>query len=433
MSKDLNPLTASCDHNMIELKIHCNFKNKTNLTRKRNFYKANYSKINAELSLINWQTTLLPYTNIDAMYSKFLEIIDEVIQRHAPLSKVRKKSKLPKEIRTILKHKRFLYSKSQSDKSFKNAYKEQEKLYKKAMIKYRYSQEDKVLKSNSKKALYSYVNNKLNIRHHIPPLKRPDGKICLESKEKADLLNNTFSQIFLKDTTSLRNPNLSHSNHNIKPTDYTTIQYSDILTAISQLKNSVSQSPDSIPSIFIKKTSKQIVKPLHIIFNFSMKTGQIPSIWKKAIVIPIYKKGEINKPTNFRPISLTSPICRLLEKINHKRMMSHILNNQIISDAQHGFVQMRSTQTQQLNFLNELTCLYDQNTQVEIVYLDFSKAFDKVSHQNLLIALHHYKFNPIIITWLQNYLSDRSQRTVVDMTYSDSTPVPSGVPQGSVV
>ena len=164
-----------------------------------------------------------------------------------------------------------------------------------------------------------------------------------------------------------------------------------------------------------------------------MKTGQIPSIWKKAIVIPIYKKGEINKPSNFRPISLTSPICRLLEKINHKRMMSHILKNQIVSDAQHGFVQMRSTQTQQLNFLNKLTRLYDQNTQVEIVYLDFSKAFNKISHQNLLIALHHYKFNPIIITWLQNYLSDRSQRTVVDMTYSDSTPVPSGVPQGSVV
>ena len=256
----INPLTASCDHNMIELKIHCNFKNKTNRTRKRNFYKANYTKINAELSLINWQTTLLPYTNIDAMYSKFLEIINEVIQRHVPLSKVRKKSKLPKEIRTILKQKRFLFSKSKSDKSFKNAYKEQEKLYKKAMIKYRYSQEAKVLKSNSKKALYSYVNNKLNTRHHIPPLKRPDGKICLESKEKADLLNHTFSQIFLKDTTSLRNPNLSHSNHNIIPTDYTTIQYSDILTAINQLKNSVSQSPDSIPSLFIKKTSKQISK-----------------------------------------------------------------------------------------------------------------------------------------------------------------------------
>ena len=367
------------------------------------------------------------------MYDKFLEVIHDTIQQHVPMSRKRRKPQLPKEIKDILKAKRKLYHKSKTDKSFKAAYKVQEKLYKKAMVKYRYSQEEKFLKNNSKKALYSYVNKKLKTSHHIPPLKKSDGNICLESKEKADLLNDTFSSIFLKDSTSGKTPILTQTNPHIKSTDFPTIEHSDILSAIKQLKNSVSQTPDLLPAMFIKKTAQHLIKPLYIIFNLSVKTGEIPAKWKKAVVIPIYKKGKINDPANYRPISLTSVICRVLEKIIHKHMMLHLLDNRIVSEAQHGFVYMRSTQTQQLQFLNCVTSLYDINKQIEIVYLDFSKAFDKVSHSNLVTALHHYKFNTLIIRWIKNYLSHRTQTTFVDNTYSNYTSVPSGVPQGSVV
>ena len=130
---------------------------------------------------------------------------------------------------------------------------------------------------------------------------------------------------------------------------------------------------------------------------------------------------------------MTSVACRILEKVLHKNMMTHLLRNNIISDAQHGFIYGKSTQTQQLQFMNRLTSMYDKKVEVDIVYLDFSKAFDKVSHAKLLHVLHHYKFHDHLISWIANYLTERIQTTFVDSCYSDYSSVTSGVPQGSVL
>lgn len=138
-------------------------------------------------------------------------------------------------------------------------------------------------------------------------------------------------------------------------------------------------------------------------------------------------------PKNYRPISLTSVICRTMERIIHQRMLTHLLSNNILSTAQHGFIQQRSTQTQQIQFLNHLTSCFDKNEQLEIIYLDFSKAFDKVSHSKLINVLTYYKINSKVIHWVQSYLSKRTQVTVVDNVFSDFANVASGVPQGSVL
>jgi hypothetical protein len=429
----LSPFTSTCDHNMIEMQIHNAVKNDPTFTPKRNFYSANYTLINSYLSTIDWDNALASTADINAMYTKFLEIIHQAIQLYVPMSKKRKKTFLPKEIRSILKEKRILYQKLKSDKSLKTAYKEQEKLYRKAVAKYRNLREQRVLANNSKKALFNYVNQKLHTRHSIPPLKNANGEICLDPKEKADLLNRTFSQIFLNENNPIQLPPLLKNNTHVIPNDCPTISKEDILLAIFQLKSSVSQTPDSIPSLFVKRTSTQLLRPLSIIFGFSIYSGQVPALWKKAIVVPIHKKDKINDPSNYRPISLTSVICRIFEKILHKNMMLHLLNNRIISDAQHGFVYGRSTQTQQLHFLDKLTSMFDKKTQVDIIYLDFSKAFDKVSHTKLLHVLHHYKFHNHLITWIKNYLTGRTQTTSVDSCYSDYISVSSGVPQGSVL
>ena len=158
---------------------------------------------------------------------------------------------------------------------------------------------------------------------------------------KANLLNNTFSKVFLKENTHTFTSSLNTNSH-ITPQQIGFISKQDILEAIKQMKNSVSQTPDAVPSFYIHKTSSQLVNPLHFIFNYSIATGKIPELWKKAIVVPIYKKGKRNLATNYRPISLTSVICRLLERIIHKQILSHLLNNHIISPSQHGFVQRRT-------------------------------------------------------------------------------------------
>ena len=114
-------------------------------------------------------------------------------------------------------------------------------------------------------------------------------------------------------------------------------------------------------------------------------------------------------------------------------MLTHLQIHNIISPAQHGFLPRRSTQTQQIDFLNQLTSFHDQQIQAEVIYLDFSKAFDKVSHLNLLHVLNHINIHPKLINWIQNYLNGRTQVTVVESSHFHSTSVSSGVPQGSVL
>ena len=207
----------------------------------------------------------------------------------------------------------------------------------------------------------------------------------------------------------------------------------DVLQAISKLKNTVSRTPDEIPALYLKKVSNVLSKPLARIFNISIRTGKVPSIWKKAIVIPIFKKGIKSNPANYRPISLTSVICRVLESIIHNKISCHLSTNNAISKCQHGFLPMRSTQTQQLNLMNDLIKHYNQTTKTEIIYLDFSKAFDSVPHQKLLYLLKSFKIAPNILAWISDYLSGRTQQVIVDGFLSESCSVTSGVPQGSVL
>ena len=429
----LDPLTDTCDHNQIEIKISTRPKIDNRRLSRLNFYSADYTKINSYLSDINWENILDTNENINQMYEKFLSIIHKSIELHVPINHRTQKPFLPKEIKLLLKAKRKLYIKSKTDSSLKAAYKEKAKLYKKAVANYRKSREEKVLYSNNKKVLFNHIKNKLHTRHFIPPLKLQSGKVCLDTQEKADALNSAFAEVFLQDQPQLHPPRLHTTSTFTTPHIIHTISHQEILNSIRLMKTSVSQTPDSIPSYFVKHTSAQLLQPLFIIFNHSIQTGQIPTIWKKAIVIPIYKKGNKNDPKNYRPISLTSVICRILEKIIHYSILSHLLSNQLISPAQHGFVYNRSTQTQQLLFLDNLTNMYDKKKQLDIIYLDFSKAFDKVSHIKLLQVLHHKRIHGTYVKWIENYLSDRSQTTLVDTFHSSSIHVSSGVPQGSVL
>ena len=204
--------------------------------------------------------------------------------------------------------------------------------------------------------------------------------------------------------------------------------------AIAKLKNSVSNTPDNIPSIYIKQTSSSLSEPLTRLFNQSLKLGKLPILWKQARVTPIPKnKGTKSDPANLRPISLTSAPCRLLESINHEFLVTHLLENNIISSAQYGFLKNRSTLSQHLTLLDKITNNYENNIISHVIYLDFAKAFDSVCHSKLINVLHQLQISNTLLSWITNYLSDRTQQTVVDGWLSDPCSIMSGVPQGSVL
>ncbi len=170
-----------------------------------------------------------------------------------------------------------------------------------------------------------------------------------------------------------------------------------------------------------------------MLFQKSYNTGETPSDWKNANVTPIFKKGKKCKASNYRPVSLTSIVCKLMESIIKDDMTEYLESNKIIKNSQHGFRKKRSCLTNLLEYLENLTKAVDSGQNIDMVYLDFSKAFDKVPIKRLLLKIKAAGINEKTVNWIKNWLDKRMQRVVLNGEMSEWILVISGVPQGSVL
>ena len=165
----------------------------------------------------------------------------------------------------------------------------------------------------------------------------------------------------------------------------------------------------------------------------SLEYGIIPEDWRKAEVVAIFKKGIRSDPGNYRPVSLTCVLCKILESFVRDAIVKHMDDYDLYSENQHGFRKKRSCITQLLEVMEILTDCIDAGQQIDIVYLDFKKAFDSVPHQRLLVKLKSYGILGNVYKWVENFLTDRTQRVRVGRDMSSSTEVLSGIPQGSIL
>ena len=206
-----------------------------------------------------------------------------------------------------------------------------------------------------------------------------------------------------------------------------------VASKINNMKENKSPGVDGISPKILKETVEQISMPLAHVFNVSLQEGIVPLEWKEANIIPLFKKGSRNKSVNYRPVSLTSVICQLLETIMRDHMMDFLVKHKLINPSQHGFLKARSCLTNLLCFFEEITKWVDDGSPVDVIYLDFQKAFDKVPHQRLILKLKSHGMGNSIINWIEQWLTDRRQRVVVGGEVSSWKSVLSGVPQGSVL
>ena len=200
---------------------------------------------------------------------------------------------------------------------------------------------------------------------------------------------------------------------------------------LNALRTDKAQGPDNVSPRLLARIAEQIAKPVHRIFKKSLEEGILPLEWKSAAVSPIHKSGNKNDPANYRPISLTSQLCKVLESLMSDQIVRHLENNQLIGETQHGFRKGRSCLTNILSFLDKVTSSIDSGSSIDVVFLDFAKAFDKVPHQRLLSKLKSHGISGKVFKWIENWLAGRVQSVQVKGINSIWEAVTSGVPQGS--
>ena len=206
-----------------------------------------------------------------------------------------------------------------------------------------------------------------------------------------------------------------------------------VFDELSSIKPSASPGPTGYSNRFLYDYRYELCVPLALIFKNSLMNNIVPPDWKMADVIPIFKKGSKGSPSNYRPVSLTCVVGKVLERIIKKSIVVHLENNNLILPTQHGFMANKSCATNLLTMLEELTSAFDKGESYDIIFYDFAKAFDKVPKERLLHKVEALGIKGNILEWIRSWLTNRKQRTKVNNAYSRFTSVLSGVPQGSVL
>ena len=430
-STTAQPICDKCDHDALVAKIRTkSSKNYDSTKPNLCFQKADYNLISSHLRSIDWESVIKTGTvNYQTSYDNFVCQLQSVINDYVPKRFYRKGFKLPKYLRRLAKTKSLLYKKKKSDLAFKPEYVKASKLYEKEVKAWFSSVEEKVCSSRNPTNLLKYVNRKLKLKTDIPSVLNIDGKTITDDLMKANHFNEQFTSVFQTDDGNSLNLHEKTSTY----LEHINISSEDISQAILKIKPKTSKTPDSIPPIFLKNAGKSLIPALKQLFQSSLDNGTLPKEWKTALINPVHKKGSKNDVLNYRPISLTSSLCRLLESIIKTYILIHLYENNLISPKQHGFLPGRSTCTQLLTTLNTVMQNFDQKRDVHIVYTDFSKAFDKVCHNKLIQVLSSYGIKGRLLCWIKNFITHRSQAVYIGEATSGTKEITSGVPQGSVL
>jgi len=191
---------------------------------------------------------------------------------------------------------------------------------------------------------------------------------------------------------------------------------------LADLRADKSPGDDGIHPRVLKETSEVLALPLSILFQKSLDEGVVPSQWKDAVVTPIYKKGARKQPANYRPVSLTSVLCKLLERIVVEHISAHLSRNDLRAAEQHGFTKGKSTTTNLLEALNVWTEALQHSIPVDVVFLDYAKAFDTVPHKRLIRQVQSFGIEGTILKWIEDFLDGRRQRVRVKGAVSEWAP-----------
>ncbi|XP_069607092.1 uncharacterized protein [Ranitomeya imitator] len=280
------------------------------------------------------------------------------------------------------------------------------------------------------KLFFNYINSKRIKTENVGPLKNSEERMVVDDEEKANILNTFFSTVFTVENEMLGEIPRNNENPILRVTNLT---QEEVRNRLNKIKIDKSPGPDGIHPRVLRELSNVIDKPLFLIFSDSIATGSVPQDWRIANVVPIFKKGSKSEPGNYRPVSLTSIVGKIFEGFLRDVILDYLNENNCLTPYQHGFMRNRSCQTNLISFYEEVSYRLDHGESLDVVYLDFSKAFDTVPHKRLVHKMRMLGLGENVCKWVSNWLSDRKQRVVINGIVSNWVAVTSGVPQGSVL
>jgi Reverse transcriptase (RNA-dependent DNA polymerase)/Endonuclease-reverse transcriptase len=430
---------STSDHNRVNFKLaFCSTVFLQDNDRIFTDYRAvDWPCFNEYLRNIDWSDIYYNNADGDLRWLAFSSTLNNAILQFAPtnIKHVRKSAACayPIHIRKLISKKSSLWRKLKqfNTKQLCDAYRECAHAIRKAIHAHTYRLESNLIDSNNVGSFYRYVNKKLSSRSGVGCLKRADGSITNDPREKANLLNNYFASVFTVDDGSCSTlPCRVGSGERLSSVLFTV---SKVLRKLRSLKPCTAPGPDGIQATLLKHASESLALPLAVLYQSLFNSSVVPKEWKIAMVTPIFKKGKSVDVANYRPISLTSLCCKIMESVIKDDILAYLHSKNLISRHQHGFLSRRSTGTQLIDCFNDWTLNIENKQSLDVIYIDFAKAFDSVVHRKLLCKLVSYGIHGNLLSWIENFLSDRYQYICIDGFYSSTVKVISGVPQGSVL
>ena len=446
------------DHNLIvaEIPIKEKIKESTKTREKLHIFnywssKANWDKMNEHLSNHNWTFNSHDAQNVGENIDELYNELYSASEKYIPKRKTFKYKNIPTERKRLFRRCKFLKRKMTHSKE-KNRYNiihELMKIEEKLVQSYdndRIRNEKTVIKGVKKnsKLFFKYAQKSRKTKDSIGPLKDSKGKLFSDPQNICEILKNQFEESFSTKKNHIEvvieNPGTDEItlddlfSDNNAPFSMINITNEDIITAVKATKINSAAGPDSIPPIVLHKCTDSLITPLKNIFKKSLKNSDIPKSWKEAYITPIYKrKGNKTDPSMYRPVSLTSQLVKLLERIIRTYLVPFIEMNLILPDSQHGFRPNRSAVSQLLEQHENIIDAIANGHNLDVVMLDYAKAFDKINISKLLHKLKSIGIGGEIGKWLGNFLLKRTQRIANEGHLSTESMVLSGVPQGTIL